>query len=109
MNKICKVCRLEQPNHKMSCKDSNKEYVIPTAEEVIYYKDQIFFNDSPDTQGTAIEVDSVKELLNDFTNLHLDNAIKEWSEYLTWCSLEYTTPLTYIDWLKDYKLRNKLN
>jgi hypothetical protein len=92
MNKICKVCRLEQPNHKMSCKDSNKEYVIPTAGEIALKNDY-----------------DHEEAMKEFTNLHLDNAIKEWSEYLAWCELEYTTPLTYVDWLKDYKLKNKLN
>lgn len=104
MTKICKVCRLEQPDHKISCKDSNKEYVIPTAEEII---------NSIASKDFWINYKGVEQKLIDkiitFTNLHLDNVIKEWSEYLAWCALEYTTPLTYVDWLKDYKLRNKLN
>jgi hypothetical protein len=49
---------------------------IPTAEELIYKKDNVFFVDSPSTQGTAIDIDSVKELMIEFTKLHLEAALK---------------------------------
>ena len=107
MNKICKVCRLEQPNHKMSCKDSNKEYVIPTAEEFLENTEGNVYESA--TRQEGYDKDQTEDLLIKFTNLHLDNAIKEHSEYLFKCSINKKYSLTHTEWLKDYKLRNKLN
>jgi hypothetical protein len=45
---------------------------IPTAEDLIFKMDKIFFMDSPDTQGTAIDIDSVKELMIEFAKLHVE-------------------------------------
>lgn len=75
MNKICKICRLEQPDHKMSCKDSNKEYVIPKAEEFLeqQYKDlNIKWKDG---ELKSWRDEDITILIN-FAKLHVKAAIK---------------------------------
>lgn len=61
LNKVCTVCGLEFPNHKMSCKSTHKEYRLPTAEE--FLKDNL----SNPKKGWG-----EKERLIEFTKLHLE-------------------------------------
>jgi hypothetical protein len=43
-----------------------------------------------------------------FANLHLDSAIKEFANYLFSSHIDGTTPMNYEEWLRHYKIRNKL-
>jgi len=78
---------------------------IPTAEE--------FCNNNFAKQIISEDIYASKDgvILSHklFANLHLDAAIKEWSEHLFRCSIDKEDPMKYEEWLRHYKIRNKLN
>jgi hypothetical protein len=72
-----------------------------TAEE--FLMEECDYNSQTGFYGLVEENDLIK-----FTNLHLDNAIKEWTEHIFNASINKENPMNYIDWLKEYKTKNKL-
>lgn len=84
-SKRCVSCGMEYPNHKMSCKDSVKEYRLPTAEE--FYLKTMFpvsFENKHDEVKLWFETaENAKESVNtmiEFAKLHVEAALKEASE-----------------------------
>lgn len=77
-NKRCVSCGMEYPNHKMSCKDSVKEYRLPTAEEVLIEKTKKTLQIIPDSPLHKAVILAMTE----FAKLHVEAALKE-AEYVT--------------------------
>jgi hypothetical protein len=80
---------------------------IPTAEHFLVINGCQRMESISETNDFFEDVQP-KDLIA-FTNLHLDSAIKEWSEHLFRCSIDKEDPMNYEEWLRHYKNRNKLN
>ena len=53
-----------------------KRSTIMTADELILKADKVFFQELPDSTGTAIELDTVKDMMIEFAKHHVKKALE---------------------------------
>jgi hypothetical protein len=82
-NKICVMCGIEYPNHKMSCKIPVKEWRLPTAKEwLLNHKElSIYHLEEYDEGGyLGVNEEALYKIMIEFAKLYVQEALKVASE-----------------------------